>query len=143
MPSQVVANTPKSIAPAARLTAKPEMNEELDRRRSGMAARSGKGPIRRASTGVPCRNASIRMMPNVSKQTEGTITDVVEQLKAKGLVDSLMITDAQGNANTQIQQIQSMMGEILNFRITNHSLNLFGKCRELEEKGSCKHRKTA
>lgn len=42
----------------------------------------------------------------------------------------------------RIQQIQSMIGEILNFSITNHSLNLFGKCRELSEKGSCKHFKT-
>ncbi|HNP48708.1 MAG TPA: transcriptional repressor [Bacteroidia bacterium] len=41
----------------------------------------------------------------------------------------------------RIQQIQSMMGDILKFDITHHSLNLFGKCRELEEKGSCKHKK--
>jgi ribose transport system substrate-binding protein len=53
--------------------------------------------------------ANIYSIPTWMKQTEGTITDVVDQLKAKGLVDSLMITDAQGNANTQIQQIQSMI----------------------------------
>lgn len=39
----------------------------------------------------------------------------------------------------RIQQIQSMVGDILNFSITHHSLNLFGKCRELTEKGSCRH----
>ncbi|MEP7263985.1 MAG: transcriptional repressor [Bacteroidota bacterium] len=39
----------------------------------------------------------------------------------------------------RIQQIQSMMGEILNFSVTHHSLNLFGKCRNLSEKGYCEH----
>lgn len=41
----------------------------------------------------------------------------------------------------RIQQIQSMMGDILKFDITHHSLHLFGKCREFSEKGTCKHRK--
>ncbi len=41
----------------------------------------------------------------------------------------------------RIQQIQSMIGEILNFAVTNHSLNLFGKCNELADKGTCKHKK--
>jgi Fur family transcriptional regulator, ferric uptake regulator len=39
----------------------------------------------------------------------------------------------------RIQQIQSMMGDILNFSVTHHSLNLFGKCRNLSEKGFCEH----
>ncbi len=39
----------------------------------------------------------------------------------------------------RIHQIQTMMGEILNFRVTNHSLNLFGKCLKLEQSGSCEH----
>ena len=39
----------------------------------------------------------------------------------------------------RIQQIQSMMGDILNFNITHHSLNLYGKCRKLTETGSCDH----
>ncbi len=43
------------------------------------------------------------------KQTEGTITAEVEELKKAGLVKDLMITDAQGNAQTQIQHIQSMI----------------------------------
>ncbi len=43
------------------------------------------------------------------KETTGTIEDMANQLKKQGLVDSLTITDAQGNANTQIQQIQSMI----------------------------------
>ena len=34
---------------------------------------------------------------------------MANELKKQGLVDSLTITDAQGNANTQIQQIQSMI----------------------------------
>jgi Fur family ferric uptake transcriptional regulator len=40
----------------------------------------------------------------------------------------------------RIQQIQSTMGEILKFNITNHSLNLFGKCRELMNAGYCKYK---
>jgi len=43
----------------------------------------------------------------------------------------------------RIQQIQSVMGEILKFNITSHSLNLYGKCKEFDEKGYCKYRKTA
>jgi len=39
----------------------------------------------------------------------------------------------------RIQQIQSMMGEILNFKISHHSLNLFGKCNKLSSDGSCEY----
>ena len=39
----------------------------------------------------------------------------------------------------RIQQIQSMMGEILNFSVTHHSLNLFGKCNKLINSGSCEN----
>lgn len=41
----------------------------------------------------------------------------------------------------RIQQIQSMMGDILRFDIASHSLHLFGNCRELQEKGSCPHQR--
>ncbi len=40
----------------------------------------------------------------------------------------------------RVQQIQAMMGDILNFNITHHSLTFFAKCRELNEKGKCTHR---
>lgn len=53
--------------------------------------------------------ANIYSVPTWMKQTQGTIEDVVNQLKEKGQVDSLMITDAEGNANTQIAQMQSMI----------------------------------
>ena len=53
--------------------------------------------------------ANIYSVPTWMKQTTDTITQEVDQLKAQGLVSKLMITDAQGNANTQIQQIQSMI----------------------------------
>jgi ribose transport system substrate-binding protein len=53
--------------------------------------------------------ANIYSVPTWMKQTEGTITQQVEALKKQGLVDELVITDAQGDANTQIQQIQSMI----------------------------------
>ncbi len=47
----------------------------------------------------------------------------------------------------RIQQIQSMMGELLNFSVTHHSLNLFGKCNKLSGTGSCEffsgHRRAA
>ncbi|MBL7923987.1 MAG: transcriptional repressor [Bacteroidia bacterium] len=39
----------------------------------------------------------------------------------------------------RIQQIQSMMGDILDFQVTHHSLNLFGKCRKLLRNGTCEH----
>jgi Fur family ferric uptake transcriptional regulator len=41
----------------------------------------------------------------------------------------------------RIQQIQSMMGDILKFNITHHSLHLFGRCRELAQTGSCVNKK--
>src|SRR5262245_59786541 len=53
--------------------------------------------------------ANIYSVPTWMKQTEGTITAQVEELKKQGLVDKLVITDAQGDANVQIQQIQSMI----------------------------------
>src|ERR671928_58681 len=53
--------------------------------------------------------ANIYSVPTWMKQTQGTIEDIFNQLKAKGLTDRLMITDAEGNANTQISQIQSMI----------------------------------
>jgi len=42
----------------------------------------------------------------------------------------------------RVQQIQTMMGDILGFDVLNHSLNLFGKCRELQLKGECAHLRT-
>jgi ribose transport system substrate-binding protein len=53
--------------------------------------------------------ANIYSIPTWMKETTGTIEDMANVLKKQGLVDSLTITDAQGNANTQIQQIQSMI----------------------------------
>ena len=53
--------------------------------------------------------ANIYSVPTWMKQTEGTIADVMDKLKAQGLVDKLVITDAEGNANNQIAQIQSMI----------------------------------
>ena len=37
----------------------------------------------------------------------------------------------------RIQQIQSMMGDLLKFEITHHSLNLYGACTKLKSEGSC------
>src|SRR5689334_2294003 len=53
--------------------------------------------------------ANIYSVPTWMKQTQGTIEDVFNQLKAKNLASKLTITDAEGNANTQITQIQSMI----------------------------------
>ncbi len=39
----------------------------------------------------------------------------------------------------RIQQIQTMTEQLLNFKITHHSLNFFGKCNNLAEKGTCEH----
>jgi len=40
----------------------------------------------------------------------------------------------------RIQQIQNMAGELLNFRISHHSLNFYGKCKTLAETGNCEKR---
>ncbi|WEK50466.1 MAG: substrate-binding domain-containing protein [Candidatus Kaistia colombiensis] len=53
--------------------------------------------------------ANIYSVPTWMKQTQGTIEAEVEQLKKEGLVDKLVVTDAQGDSNVQIQQIQSMI----------------------------------
>ncbi len=53
--------------------------------------------------------ANIYSIPTWMKQTQGTIEDVFDQLKEQGLTDEFVITDAEGNANTQITQIQSMI----------------------------------
>ena len=39
----------------------------------------------------------------------------------------------------RVQQIQSMIGGLLKFDVTHHSLNLFGRCSELEKKGTCQY----
>ena len=41
----------------------------------------------------------------------------------------------------RIQQIQKTAGEMLNFTIKHHSLNLFGKCKNLENGNPCEHKK--
>ncbi len=38
----------------------------------------------------------------------------------------------------RIQQIQALAGDLLQFNITHHSLNFYGKCRKLEE-GACEN----
>ena len=53
--------------------------------------------------------ANIYSIPTWMKETTGTIEDMVERAEEAGPGRSLTITDAQGNANTQIQQIQSMI----------------------------------
>ncbi len=39
----------------------------------------------------------------------------------------------------RIQQIQTMTENLLNFNITHHSLNFFGKCNKLSEQGTCEN----
>ena len=41
----------------------------------------------------------------------------------------------------RIQQIRNKMGDILNFNITSHALNLYGNCRKLTDTGKCEHQK--
>jgi len=53
--------------------------------------------------------ANIYSVPTWMKQTQGTLEDFFNQMKEKGLTDKLVITDAEGNANTQITQMQSMI----------------------------------
>ncbi|MBL7927346.1 MAG: transcriptional repressor [Bacteroidia bacterium] len=37
----------------------------------------------------------------------------------------------------RIYQIQSMMGQLLQFEITHHNLNFFGRCNTLTQTGAC------
>ena len=53
--------------------------------------------------------ANIYSVPTWMKQTQGTIEAEIAELKKQGLVKDLVVTDAQGDANVQIQQIQSMI----------------------------------
>ncbi|TND09423.1 MAG: Fur family transcriptional regulator, ferric uptake regulator [Bacteroidetes bacterium] len=39
----------------------------------------------------------------------------------------------------RIQQIQKTAADILNFDISSHSLNFFGRCRKLASTGQCEH----
>ena len=41
----------------------------------------------------------------------------------------------------RIHRIQQMAGEILQFNIVNHSLNLFGKCSRLSKNAKCEYKK--
>lgn len=41
----------------------------------------------------------------------------------------------------RIQQIKTTTGELLNFNITHHSLNFYGKCSKLIENGECEYHK--
>ncbi|MBL7883872.1 MAG: transcriptional repressor [Bacteroidia bacterium] len=41
----------------------------------------------------------------------------------------------------RLQQIQKTAGDILQFNITNHSLNFYGKCNKLANDGICEHKK--
>jgi len=42
----------------------------------------------------------------------------------------------------RIQQIQTTTGELLNFNITHHSLNFYGKCSKLIKNGKCEYHKS-
>lgn len=53
--------------------------------------------------------ANIYSVPTWMKETQATVEDEVATLKKDGLVSKLVVTDAQGDANVQIQQIQSMI----------------------------------
>lgn len=53
--------------------------------------------------------ANIYSVPTWMKETQGTVEKEVDALKKQGLVSKMVVTDAQGDANVQIQQIQSMI----------------------------------
>jgi ribose transport system substrate-binding protein len=52
---------------------------------------------------------NIYSVPTWMKQTGGTIDAEIDALKKQGLVGKFVVTDAQGDANTQVQQMQSMV----------------------------------
>jgi ribose transport system substrate-binding protein len=53
--------------------------------------------------------ANIYSVPTWMKQTGATIDAEIAELKKQGLVGKFVVTDAQGDANTQVQQMQSMV----------------------------------
>jgi Fur family transcriptional regulator, ferric uptake regulator len=42
----------------------------------------------------------------------------------------------------RLEQIQKMAGDILDFTISRHSLNLYGRCRKLQKNKNCENYKT-
>ena len=58
--------------------------------------------------------------------------------------DHLICTDCEKVfefCDPRLQQIQKTAGDILQFDITNHSLNFYGKCSKLTKNGACEHKK--
>jgi Fur family ferric uptake transcriptional regulator len=58
--------------------------------------------------------------------------------------DHLICTDCEKVfefCDPRILQIQRSAENFLNFNIIHHSLNFFAKCKDLNEKGSCEHKK--
>ncbi|MBL7889291.1 MAG: transcriptional repressor [Bacteroidia bacterium] len=58
--------------------------------------------------------------------------------------DHLICTDCEKVfefCDPRLQQIQRTAGDILQFDITNHSLNFYGKCQKLANNGTCEHKK--
>ena len=58
--------------------------------------------------------------------------------------DHLICTDCEKVfefCDPRIQQIKTMTGDLLNFTISHHSLNFYGKCKTLSIKGSCENHK--
>src|ERR1043165_10034307 len=56
--------------------------------------------------------------------------------------DHLICTDCEKVfefCDPRIMQIQKSAEDMLNFRVLNHSLNFFAKCRSLGETGKCQH----
>ena len=41
----------------------------------------------------------------------------------------------------RLEQVQKTAGDILGFKISHHSLNLFGRCAKLERGDGCEHKK--
>lgn len=39
----------------------------------------------------------------------------------------------------RLQQVQNMIGELLNFSVTHHALTLYGKCNKLATDGECEN----
>jgi Fur family ferric uptake transcriptional regulator len=56
--------------------------------------------------------------------------------------DHLICTDCERVlefCDPRIMQIQKSTEEMLNFKVLNHSLNFFAKCRSLSDTGSCQY----
>jgi Fur family transcriptional regulator, ferric uptake regulator len=118
------------------------MNEHFDVEHLYKAMKSKKSHVSRATI---YNTIDLLLESNlITKHQFGKNLALYEKSYAYKQHDHLICDDCEHVfefCDPRIQQIQSMMGDLLKFNITHHSLHLFGKCRELATTGSCPNKR--